>query len=296
MNYLLLGGAGFIGTHLAKRLISLGHKVTVIDSCITSSPPDYDVTFVQADIINTDIEQYVSDADIVYFLAGSVGVDNVVNNPKKTLMNNIGLVTKLIPLFEKYNKKVVFSSTSEVYGEGPFSEDNNLSIGPSTKLRWSYASAKLTTEFMITCSSFPFTIVRFFNIVGPGQLPDFGMVLPRFINAAKSNTDLVIHGDGSQIRSFCHVEDAVDMLLQVEKIDGQVFNVGNDEPVTIKQLAERVVALSDSKSNIQYMPLEQVYVKNHGDINRRVPVLDKIKQSINYKITYTLDDIIKDML
>jgi UDP-glucose 4-epimerase len=296
MKYLLLGGAGFIGTHLAKRLISLGHSVTIIDNCVTSNPPDYEVTFIKADIKNDPIEQYIQDCDIVYFLAGSVGVDNVVNNPKTTLMNNIGLVTTLVPLFEKHQKKVLFSSTSEVYGEGPFSEDNNLSIGPSTKLRWSYASAKLTTEFMITCSSFPFTIVRFFNIVGPGQLPDFGMVLPRFINAAKSNTDLVIHGDGSQIRSFCHVEDAVDMLLQVEKIDGQVFNVGNDEPVSIKELAERVVALSDSKSNIQYMPLEQVYVKNHGDINRRVPVLDKIKQSINYKINYTLDDIIKDML
>jgi UDP-glucose 4-epimerase len=149
---------------------------------------------------------------------------------------------------------------------------------------------------MITCSTFPYTIVRFFNIVGPGQLPDFGMVLPRFIDAAKAGKELNIHGDGSQIRSFCHVEDAVDMLLQLEKINGQVFNVGNDEPVTIKELATRVIALSNSTSVIKCTPLEQVYVKNHGDINRRVPDLAKIRESINYKITYTLDDIIKDML
>lgn len=293
MKYLLLGGAGFIGTHLAKRLLKDGHTVTVVDSCITSSEPNYDVDFINADLTTYNIDVLdvlISTCDIVYFLAGSVGVSNIVNNPKSTVRNNLSLTLRLIPLFEKHNKKVIFSSTSEVYGEGPFSEDNNLSIGPSTNLRWSYSCAKLMTEFMITTSSFPYTIVRFFNITGPGQLGDYGMVLPRFINATKKGEDLVVHDQGQQIRSFCHVSDAVDMLLQIEKIDGEIFNVGNDVPVTIKELADRVIALTSTTSTIKYIPTP------HSDISTRVPVLSKIRNAINYNINYSLDDIIKDML
>lgn len=295
MKYLLLGGAGFIGTHLSKRLLSLGHDVTIIDALVTSSIPDYPVRFIQADIRTADLDQFIEESDIVYFLASSVGVENVVNNPKRTLDNNIGLMNKLIPLFERYQKKVVFSSTSEVYGEGPFVETGNLSVGPSTHLRWSYAAAKIMTEFMITAGSFPYTIVRFFNIVGPGQLGDYGMVLPRFINAAKANKDLIVHGTGDQIRSFCHVADTVDMLLQVEKLDNGIFNVGNNEPVTIKELAQRVLTITGSTSAIKFVPLEKVYVKNYGDINQRVPDLTKIQSAIDYKINYSLNDIIRDM-
>lgn len=293
MKYLLLGGAGFIGTHLAKRLLKDEHTVTIIDSCITSSKPNYDVDFINADLTTyniNDLDVLISKYDIVYFLAGSVGVSNIVNNPKSTVRNNLGLTLRLIPLFEKHNKKVVFASTSEVYGEGPFSEDNNLSIGPSTNLRWSYACAKLMTEFMITTSSFPYTIVRFFNVTGPGQLGDYGMVLPRFIKAATAGEDLVVHDQGQQIRSFCHVSDAVTMLLQVEKIDREIFNIGNDIPVTIKELADKVIELSGSTSSIAYIPTP------HSDISTRVPVLSKIRNAIDYKITHGLDDIIKDML
>lgn len=293
MKYLLLGGAGFIGTHLAKRLIKDGHTVTVIDSCITSSKPNYRVDFINADLLTCgldSLDELISQYDIVYFLAGSVGVSNIVNNPKSTVRNNLGLTLRLIPLFEKHNKKVVFASTSEVYGEGPFSEDNNLSIGPSTNLRWSYACAKLMTEFMITTSSFPYTIVRFFNVTGPGQLGDYGMVLPRFINAAKIGEDLVVHDQGQQIRSFCHVSDAVDMLLQIEKIDNEIFNVGNDDPITIKELADKVISITETTSNIKYIPTP------HSDISTRVPTLTKIRSAIDYKINYKLDDIIKDML
>jgi UDP-glucose 4-epimerase len=298
MKYLLLGGAGFIGSHLATRLIKNGHDVVIIDDLSTSTfPLGIGATFIEADIRTYEyLEPQIAAADVIYFLAASVGVNNVVSNPQGTTQNNMQLANRLIPLFEKHQKKVVFTSTSEVYGDGPFSENNNLTIGPSTNLRWSYAAAKLMTEFMITTSTFPYTIVRLFNIVGPGQLGDHGMVLPRFVNAAKTGKDLVIHGDGSQIRSFCHVEDTIDMLLQVEKINSEVFNIGNNEPVSIKDLAEQVVNLSESSSEIRYVPLEQVYEKHHGDINKRVPVLDKIKSAIDYKIKYSLDDIIKDML
>lgn len=290
MKYLLLGGAGFIGTHLVKRLFKDGHEVTVVDSCLTSKKPNYDVNFIQADLCHAPVESLVASHDVVYFLAGSVGVANIVNNPHATLNNNIGLMSKLIPIFEKHQKKVIFSSTSEVYGEGPFREDSSLNIGPPTDLRWSYAAAKLMTEFMITAGSFPYTIIRFFNITGPGQLGDYGMVLPRFIEAAKSGKDLIIHGKGDQVRSFCHINDAVEILLKLENINGEIFNVGNNMPVTIKHLAERVIALSKSTSQLKFIPIP------HSDISNRVPDLTKLKYMTGFIATYELDDIIKDML
>jgi len=289
-RYLLLGGAGFIGTHLAKKLISDGHDVTIVDSCVTSSPPNYEVNFILADLLQYDIDELVRECDIVYFLAGSVGVQHIVDNPKSTLQNNIGLMARLIPIFEKHNKPVVFSSTSEVYGEGPFSEDNHLSIGPPSDLRWTYASAKLSTEFMIAASSFPYTIVRFFNVSGPGQLGDYGMVLPRFVNAAKRNEPLVVYSSGEQVRSFCHVTDAVNLLQIVENIHGQIFNIGSNDPIRMFRLAEKVIRICNSASTIKFIPTP------HSDIIYRVPDLSKLIKHTNYSPRYTLDDIIKDMI
>jgi len=296
MKYLLLGGAGFIGTHLAKKLIALGHDVTIIDNLSTSMRPNFDVRFIETNLIYAPLDEHLISADVVYFLAGSLGVEYIDKNPKETLDNNLGLLYKLIPLFQRYNKKVVFSSTSEVYGEGPFAEDNNLTIGPPTKLRWAYAAAKLMTEFAITSNTFPYTIVRFFNIVGPGQLPDYGMVLPKFIKAAKTGQDLNVYSDGTQVRSFCHVNDAVDALLKLENINGEIFNIGSEDPITINTLAERVIELTQSISKITYVPYDQVFSKNHGDIHSRIPDLSKIKHFVGYVPTYTLDDIIKDCL
>jgi UDP-glucose 4-epimerase len=290
MKYLLLGGAGFIGAHLAKRLIKDGHDVTIVDSLITSSAPNFPVKFIHADIRNAVLDELLLETDVVYFLAGSVGVANIVNNPTTTLRNNIELMNRLIPLFEKYQNKVVFSSTSEVYGDGPFSEDNTLHIGPPTDLRWGYAAAKLTTEFMISASTFPYTIVRFFNVTGPGQLGDHGMVLPRFVDAAKAGKDLTVYSDGGQVRSFCHINDAVELLLKIENINGEIFNVGSDSVVTIKALAERVIKLSNSTSKINYVPTP------HSDIVSRIPDLTKVKYLTGFVAQYDLDDIIKDML
>lgn len=290
MKYLLLGGAGFIGSHLGRRLIDNGHEVTVVDSLITSQEPSYGAKFIKADVRNAVLDELIFDSDVIYFLAGSVGVSNIVNNPKSTLKNNLELPSKLIPLFERYQKKVIFSSTSEVYANGPFSEDSFLHIGPPTDLRWGYAAAKLATEFLISASSFPYTIVRFFNVTGPGQLGDYGMVLPRFVNAAKEGKDLTVYGDGQQVRSFCHISDAVDTLLKIENINGEIFNIGNETPVTIKNLAERVIELSKSNSKINYIPTP------HSDIVKRIPDLTKIKYFTGYVPKYSLDDIIKDML
>ena len=297
MKYLLLGGAGFIGTHLAKRLIKEGNDVTIIDSLVTSNAPDYPVNFIHADIRFLDtLESYIADADTIYFLAGSVGVAHIDKHPTETLDNNLGLMNTLVPLFEKHQKPVIFSSTSEVYGDGPFSEDNNLSIGPPTKLRWAYACAKLMTEFKLAASTFPYVIFRFFNVVGPGQLGDYGMVLPRFINAAKNNEDLVVYGHGQQVRSFCHVDDAVEYMRRLETTYGEIFNLGTGEPITILELAHKVKELSGSQSNITLVPYKEAFSDQHGDIIKRVPILTKLKYFSGYMPAHDIETIIKDML
>lgn len=307
MNNLLLGGAGFIGQHLTHALLAgTSNTVVVIDSLRTSSfnQTDFDqygsrFKIVQADIRSLDeaFLLYLCNAsDRIFHLAGSVGVEHIDKDPSGTLFNNLSLNNKLFSVFQAAKKHVVFSSTSEIYGEGPFSEQSNASIGPSNKLRWGYATSKLMMEFMLNAGDSPFTIVRFFNVVGPGQIGDFGMVLPRFMHAAKNNEDLIVYGDGEQIRSFCHVDDAIDALLRVSTINGELFNIGNVEPVTVKQLAHRVVELTESKSKVVTVPYNQVFSKHHGDINNRVPDLNKIMSMTGYAPRYKLDDIIRSML
>ena len=307
MNNLILGGAGFIGQHLAHRLLrTRQERVTIVDNLKTSKINLEDFAeyknlfeFIEADITQMDDNELLklfSKNHKIYHLAGSVGVEYIDKYPSETLFNNLALNNKLLPLFQRANKHVVFSSTSEIYGEGPFYEEANASIGPSSKLRWGYATSKLMMEFMIRASNFPYTIVRFFNVVGPGQLGDYGMVLPRFVQAAKEGKDLVVYGSGQQVRCFCHINDAVDALVKVSSISGELFNIGNDSPITINDLAERVVELSESSSKVVRIPYEEAFSSNHGDINVRIPDLSKIKQHIKYLPIYRLDDIIKDML
>ena len=295
MNYLLLGGAGFIGTHLAKRLLEEGNQVTIIDSLATSTSPDYGVNFIKGDISTMDLDIQLMEADLVYYLAGSVGVEYIDKNPSSTLFNNIDLMTKLIPAFERAQTKVIFSSTSEVYGEGPtFKESDHLSIGSPDKLRWGYACAKLMTEFMIKASTFPSVIVRFFNVVGPGQSGEYGMVLPRFMKAAKAGSNLIIYGDGKQVRSFCHIKDAVDALILLQDVEG-IYNVGNDTPSTMNELATAVLRETATTSNMKYRPYEKDFSKEHGDIYYRVPNITKLKK-LGYEPKFELKDIIRDML
>lgn len=307
MNNLILGGAGFIGQQLAHRLLrTRQERVTIIDNLKTSRINLEDFAeyknlfeFIEADITqmaDDELLKLFSKNHKIYHLAGSVGVEYIDKYPSETLFNNLALNNKLLPLFQRANKHVVFSSTSEIYGEGPFYEEANASIGPSSKLRWGYATSKLMMEFMIRASNFPYTIVRFFNVVGPGQLGDYGMVLPRFVQAAKEGKDLIVYGSGQQVRCFCHINDAVDALVKVSSISGELFNIGNDSPITINDLAERVVELSQSTSKVVRIPYEEAFSSNHGDINIRIPDLSKIKQHIKYLPIYRLDDIIKDML
>ena len=257
--------------------------------------------FIEADLKTAHDDELVrmfKKHDVIYHLAGSVGVALGDKQPKETLFNNVNLAAKLVPLFEKANTHVVFSSTSEIYGNGPtFKEEDFCGIGPTSKTRWAYSTSKMLTECMIRATNCPHTIIRFFNVVGPGQLGDFGMVLPRFVNAAKAGEDLIVHGDGSQVRSFCHVTDAVDALIKVSKVNGELFNIGNsNEPISMLDLAKRVVELSGSNSQIKLVPYTEVFSNKFEDIHYRVPNVDKLREFTKLEPKYSLDDIIRDML
>ena len=309
MNHLILGGAGFLGQHLTKALFNQKERhvgVTVVDNFSTGKLDREQFAVyknlyrvVEGDLATMSKEELlgiVRKHDKIWHLAGSVGVDYIDKNPSETLFNNAKLNYNLVQFFQEAKRPVVFFSTSEIYGDGPFGEEDFAHIAPTSKLRGGYAASKLMAEFMIRASNFPYTIVRIFNAVGPGQVGDYGMVLPRFINAAKNNEDIVVYGTGEQVRSFCHVDDTIRAVIGVSDIYGELFNIGNDEPITINRLAERVINLSRSSSKIVHIPYEQAFTSNHIDINYRVPNIDKLRSAINYEPTKSLDYIIRDML
>ena len=313
MNILILGGAGFIGQHLVHKLLDgdeyfgeRNNRVVIVDNLETSTIDLNDFkkyknlfSFVEGDIStmeDKDLLKLFRKADKIYQFAGSVGVEHIDKNPSTTLFNNIALMNKLIPLFNKAKSHVTFASTSEIYGEGPtFSEEDNASIGPSSKLRWGYATAKLMMEFMIRASNFPYTIIRFFNVVGPGQTGKYGMVMPRFVDAAKAGKNLIVYGDGEQVRSFCHIKDAIEGILIASNTDGELFNVGNGTPTSMNELATAVLRETATTSNMKYRPYEKDFSKEHGDIYYRVPDITKLKE-LGYEPKYDLKDIIRDML
>lgn len=293
---LILGGTGFIGKYLARSHEESGDDVTVIDNRSTSNSSDlYNINIVYNDITKMDdsiLYPYIEESDKIYFLAGSVGVTNVNDNPQSTLLNNIDICRKLIPLFEKAGKHVIFSSSSEIYGSADyaFTEDDPASIPSPVNPRGGYAAAKLLTEFMITTSSFPYSIVRFFNVVGSGQLSKYGMVIPRFIEKAKKNKPLPVYGTGEQIRAFCHVTDAVNLLRQVTPED-KLINIGNSsDPITMTTLAMLVIKLTKSRSKIQYKTARP------SEILYRIPDMSIAIDKYNYKPRYDLGDIIRDMI
>jgi len=302
MKVLVLGGAGFIGRHLSARIKDIGGEVTIIDNLDTSHGHGLEeYNFVNADLRTIDeklLEDLCREADIVYHLAGSVGVELGDKEPKRTLYNNVELMLKIMPIFERAGTHVVFASTSEIYGNGPtFNEDDSAGIGPSKYTRWGYSTTKLLSEFMFRVSDIPYNLIRFFNIVGPGQLPDYGMVLPRFVDAVKNNRSPLVHGDGSQIRSFCHINDAVEMLLRVKEHPGELFNIGNsNNAISMSDLAHKVIEVAKSDVLVEYVPYGDVFSERFEDIMYRVPDTTKINHMTGYVPKYTLDDIIESML
>ena len=307
MRYLLTGGSGFIGSHLCETLVKRGDSVSVIDNLSTGSNQlSRGIDFIEGSIFDQDLmAKLISNSDYVLHLAAAVGVFNIVNKPLESLMTNIKGTEIVLELCAKYNKPILITSTSEVYGKNnnvPLSEDSDRVLGSPLLSRWSYSEAKAVDEsmayFYYQEKGLEVRIVRLFNTVGPRQVGHYGMVVPRFINAALKNELLSVYGSGDQIRCFCHVEDAIRALLLVidsDKAIGQVFNIGNNQQISIMELAKKVIEVTGSSSEIEQIPYEKAYPAGFEDMQRRVPDISKIKQVLGWEPVINLDQIIKDI-
>ena len=311
MKYLITGGAGFIGSHLAEKLIARGDQVVIFDNLSTGSANNLSsikekIKFEEGNILDKSvIDKLVAESDYVVHLAAALGVFNIVNKPLESLKTNLQGSEIVLEACNKYRKPVLVASTSEIYGKNdkvPLNEEDDRIIGHPLKSRWSYSEAKAVDEslayFYYLENKLPIRIVRFFNTVGPRQVGHYGMVVPRFVSAALKNEPLSVYGSGDQIRCFCHVSDAVRGLLLVmdsDKAVGEVFNVGNDQQISIMELAKKVIEITGSKSIIEKIAYEKAYPQGFEDMQRRVPDISKIKQVLGWSPEINLDQIIKDI-
>ena len=311
MKYLITGGAGFIGSHLAEKLIARGDQIVILDNLSTGSANNLSgikekVKFEEGNILDKAvIDKLVADSDYVVHLAAALGVFNIVNKPLESLKTNLQGSEIVLEACDKYRKPVLVASTSEIYGKNdkvPLNEEDDRIIGHPLKSRWSYSEAKAVDEslayFYYLENKLPIRIVRFFNTVGPRQVGHYGMVVPRFVSAALKNEPLSVYGLGDQIRCFCHVSDAVRGLLLVmdsDKAVGEVFNVGNNQQISIMELAKKVIEITGSKSTIEKIAYEKAYPQGFEDMQRRVPDISKIKQVLGWSPEINLDQIIKDI-
>ena len=311
MKFLITGGAGFIGSHLAESLISRGDQVVVFDNLSTGSKDNLSgifekVKFEQGNILDKAlIDKLVEESDYVVHLAAALGVFNIINRPLESLKTNIQGSEIVLESCDKYRRPVLIASTSEIYGKSdkvPLNEEDDRIIGHPLKSRWSYSEAKAVDEslayFYFLENKLPIRIVRFFNTVGPRQVGNYGMVVPRFVNAALKNQSLSVYGSGDQIRCFCHVTDAVKALLLVmdsDKAVGQVFNVGNNSQISIIELAKKVIEVTGSKSRIEKISYVKAYPEGFEDMQRRVPDISKIKRILGWSPEINLDQIIIDI-
>jgi UDP-glucose 4-epimerase len=311
VKYLITGGAGFIGSHLAEKLIARGDGVVILDNLSVGDTKNLSgirekIEFVQGNILDKDItNDLVAESDFIVNLAASLGVFNIVNKPLESLITNLKGSGIVIEAADKFKKPILIASTSEVYGKNikdSLKETDDRIIGHPLKSRWSYSEAKAVDEslayFYYLENKLPIRIVRFFNTVGPRQVGHYGMVVPRFVSAALKNEPLSVYGSGDQIRCFCHVTDAVKALLLVmdsDKAIGQVFNVGNNSQISIMELAKKVIEITGSKSSIEKIAYEKAYPEGFEDMQRRVPDISKIKKVLGWEPEINLDQIIKDI-
>lgn len=311
---LVTGGAGFIGSHLCELLLHSGHQVVAIDDLSTGRLeniqhllPMQGFQFVRETIKNSQVlDRLTSEADILIHLAAVVGVKLIVEDPVNTIATNIMGTEAVLTTANRYHCKVMLASTSEVYGKGlkvPFNEEDDTVMGPTSHSRWSYATSKAIDEFLGLAYyhqfGLPVVVMRFFNTVGPRQTGRYGMVLPRFVRQALTGEPITIYGDGEQSRCFSDVADVIGATVKLAdhpEAVGQVFNIGSNEEVTIKELAERVLAATGSKSKIVYVPYEEAYAPGFEDMRRRVPDLTKIYQLIGYAPQYSLDDTLRRVI
>lgn len=311
---LITGGAGFIGSHLSERLLSAGYHVTIIDDLSTGrlkniqhleSHPNFRVAV--EDIRNIHVmDRLVSECDVIFHLAAAVGVEKIISQPVQTIEINIGGTEVVLQTARRYRKKVLVASTSEVYGKGvriPFTEDDDSLMGPTTRSRWSYAASKAIDEFLALAyhkeANLPVVIFRLFNTVGPRQTGQYGMVVPRFVQAALSGKPINVYGDGQQSRCFGNVHDVVEAIYSLSespKAIGQVFNIGSQEEISILGLAERVKERAGSSSEIRFIPYDQAYETGFEDFRRRVPSTDKIRAAIEWEPSTLLNETIDQII
>ena len=308
MRAFITGGAGFIGSHLADALIARGDSVTILDNLSTGSEKniahlDGKITVHEGDIRDRDlVDKLVAESEAVFHMAAALGVKNIMEHTIESIDRNFAGSEVVLNAASKHDKRLLIASTSEIYGKNPnqpLHEESDRVVGAPQKIRWTYSDAKALEEAVAhtlhKTHGLKVTTIRFFNTVGPRQTGQYGMVVPRFIEAALKNEDIIIYDDGSQSRVFCHVEDAIRAVLTLADTDstiGDYFNVGGTGEVTIKQLAETIIQRTKSQSGIRYISYTDAYPAGFEDMQRRVPDITKIKTSIGWVPTHTLDSII----
>ena len=311
MHALITGGAGFIGSHLADALIARGDTVAILDNMSTGSKKNIThlegkITTHEGDIRDKElVDKLVAESDTVFHMAAALGVKNIMEHTIESIDRNFNGSEVVLNAATKHNKRLLIASTSEIYGKNPnqpLNEESDRVVGAPQKIRWTYSDAKALEEAVAhtlhKTHSLKVTTVRFFNTVGPRQTGQYGMVVPRFIQAALKNEDIIIYDDGSQSRVFCHIEDAVRAVLTLADTDstiGDYFNVGGTGETTIKELAEKVIEHTKSKSRIKYIPYTDAYPAGFEDMQRRVPDITKIKKAIGWEPTHTLDSIVESV-
>jgi UDP-glucose 4-epimerase len=314
MRFLVTGGAGFIGSHLCEALLEKDHAVIVIDDLSTGryenvshleGIPGFEL-IIDTVLNSLLVETLIKSVDVVFHLASAVGVRLIIEQPVKTIETIVEGTSIVLSQARRYRKPAILTSTSEAYGKGtkvPFSEGDDILLGPTSRRRWAYAAAKMIDEFLAFAhwheTKLPVVCVRLFNTVGPRQTGQYGMVIPRFVEQALKKRDITVFGDGQQTRSFCHVRDAVDALISLansREALGRVVNIGNDQETSINDLARRIKELSRSESKIIHIPYEEAYAEGFEDMMRRVPDLTLARQLIGFRPRYSLDDILKNVI
>jgi UDP-glucose 4-epimerase len=311
LRALITGGAGFIGSHLAQKLLASGTEVTVIDDLSTGSVSN--ISHLCADprfeLVTDNVRNHqvmhvlIEKCDVIYHLAAAVGVKLIVDRPVHTIETNIHGSEVVLNIANKFRKKILIASSSEVYGKSenvPFHEDDDTILGSTIYSRWSYAASKAIDEFLALAYHRQFglevVITRFFNTIGPRQCGSYGMVVPRFVQAALNNDPLNVYGTGTQSRCFAYVGDvieAVTELMNRPHTAGRVYNIGSQEQITIENLAKKIIDMTDSKSIIQHIPYEKAYGPGFDDMQKRIPSLDRIKTAVGYQPKTNLDQTLQ---
>jgi UDP-glucose 4-epimerase len=312
-EYLVTGGAGFVGSHLVEGIVARGHRVTVLDDLSSGDAANLAhidsgrLEFVR-DSVKSDgvLKNLVERAEGVFHLAATVGVFNIIQSPVRTISNNIGGTEAVLAAAARNRVKVLVASTSEVYGKSaavPFREDGDVVLGPSSRARWSYATSKLADEFMALAywreHRVPTVVARLFNTIGPRQSGRYGMVVPRFIGQALEGKPLSVFGTGRQKRCFTYVRDVVEWMIRLmesERAVGDVFNLGNPSEVTIEELARTIIRLTGSRSGVEYVPYDEAYDEGFEDMERRVPDISKVTAGTGYRPRHDLETMLRETI